>query len=107
MKERLVDGAPVDSIAACHPSGCIQTDIFTKRFDHFVNFIKPAADDPLLLIVDSHYSNTKNLDVEDKAREHSAAIVSLPPHSKNKIQPLDVGFTKSLKHIRHGKLKRG
>jgi hypothetical protein len=59
-----------------------------------------------LLIVDSHYSNTKNLDVVDKAREHSVAIASLPPHSKHKMQPLDVGFMKSLKYIMHKKLKR-
>ena len=73
----------------------------------FVHFIKPSADDPVLLLVDCHYSNTKNLDVVDKTREHSVAIVSPPPHSKHKIQPLDVGFMKSLKHIMHKKLKRG
>jgi hypothetical protein len=33
--------------------------IFTKRFDYFVPFVKPSADDPVLLIVDGHYSNTK------------------------------------------------
>jgi len=60
-----------------------------------------------MLIVDGHDSNTKNSDVEDKAKEHSVAIVSLPPHSKHKDQPLDVGFMKSLKHIGHKKLKRG
>jgi len=49
-----------------------------------------------LLIVDANYSNTKNLNV-DKAREHSVATVSLPPHSKHKMQPLDVGFLKPLK----------
>jgi len=65
------------------------------------------ADYPVLLIVDGHYSNNKNLDVVDKAREHSVVIVSLPPHSKHKIRTLDVGFMKSLKHIMHKKLKRG
>jgi len=85
-----MDGAPAGSFAACHPSGWIQTDIFTKWFDYFVHFIKPSADDPVLLIVDGHFSHTKNLDV-DKVREHSVAIVSLPPHSKHKMQPLDVG----------------
>jgi len=55
------------------------------------------ADDPVLLIVDGHYSYTKNLDVADKAREHSVAIVSLPPHSMHKMQPLDVGFMNPLK----------
>jgi hypothetical protein len=59
MKEELKDGAPAVPIAACHPSGWIQTDILTKWFDHFFHFIKPSADDPVLLIVDGHYSKTK------------------------------------------------
>jgi hypothetical protein len=59
MKEELMDGVPVGSISACHPSGWTQTDIFTKWFDHFVHFIKPLADDPVMLIVDRHYSPTK------------------------------------------------
>jgi len=78
---------------------------FTKWFDHFAHFIKPSADDPVLLIVDGHYSHTKNLDVVGKVRDHSVAIVSLPPHSKHKMQPLDAGFMKSLKRIMHKKLK--
>ena len=71
------------------------------RFDHFVHFIKVSADDPVLLIVGGHYSHTKDLDEVDKAREYSVAVVSLPPHSKHKMQPLDIGFMKSLKHIIH------
>jgi hypothetical protein len=47
-----MDGEPVGSILACHPSGWIQVDIFTKWFHHFVHFVKPSADDPVLLIVD-------------------------------------------------------
>ena len=50
-----------------------------------------------MLVVDVHYSHTKNLDVVAKAREHSVTTVSLPPHSKHKLQPLDVGFMKPLK----------
>jgi hypothetical protein len=63
----------------------------------FVYFVKLSADDPVLLIVDGHYSHTKNLDVVDKARKRSVAIVSLPLHSTHKMQPLDVGFMKPLR----------
>jgi metal-dependent hydrolase (beta-lactamase superfamily II) len=38
MKEKLMDEAQVGSISACHPSGWIQTDMFTKWFDNFVHF---------------------------------------------------------------------
>jgi hypothetical protein len=73
----------------------------------FIHFGKPSADDPVLLIVDVYYSHTKNIDVVEKTREHSVSIVSLPPHSTHKLQPLDVGFLKPQKHIMHKKLKRG
>jgi len=85
MKEKLMNGTPTCSISVCHACGWIQMDIFTKWFDNFVHFSKPSADDPALLIVDGHYSHTKNLDVVDKAREHSFSIISLPPHSKHKM----------------------
>jgi hypothetical protein len=97
MKQEPTDGAPAGSNSACHPRGWIQTDIFTKWFDHFVHFVKPSADDPVLLIVDGHYSHIKNIDVVDKAREHSFSIVSLPLYSTQKMQSFDVGFSKPLK----------
>ena len=92
MKEELMDGAPLGSVSACHPSGWIQTYIFTKWFDHFVNFVKPSSEDPVVLVLDGHYSHTKNLDMVDKARENNVHIVCLPPHSTHKMQPLNVGF---------------
>lgn len=44
MSEHLMDGAPVGSIWACHPSGWIQMNIFTQWFAHFINFAKPTED---------------------------------------------------------------
>jgi hypothetical protein len=75
------------------------TFIFSKWFDHFVHFVKPSVDDPVLLFVYGLYSHTKRLDVVDKAREHSVAIVSLPPPTQcchcqspttNTVLPLSV-----------------
>jgi hypothetical protein len=90
-------GAPRGSISACHPSGWVQADLFTEWFDLFFYFVKPSADDHILLIVVGHYSYTKNLDVLDKARERSVVIVSLPSHSTHKMKPLDVGLMEPLK----------
>lgn len=43
MKAELKDGAPPGSEFACTPSGWMQTDIFLKWFDHFVNHARPSA----------------------------------------------------------------
>ncbi|KAK9703812.1 CENP-B N-terminal DNA-binding domain [Popillia japonica] len=92
-----VDGTPSGSIAACHPSGWIQTDIFTMWFNQFLKHVKPSQDDPVLLLLDGHNSHTRNMDVIDKAREHHVSIICLPPHSSHKMQPLDVSFMFPLK----------
>ncbi|KAK9752278.1 DDE superfamily endonuclease [Popillia japonica] len=121
MQDGLMDGTPSGSIAACHPSGWIQTDIFTMWFNQFLKHVKPSQDDPVLLLLDGHNSHTRNMDVIDKeddpvlllldghnshtrnmdvidkAREHHVSIICLPPHSSHKMQPLDVSFMFPLK----------
>jgi hypothetical protein len=56
-------GTPPGSTYACRVSGRIQTDIFTQWFRHFISVTKPTVDYPVLLILDGHYSHTRNIDV--------------------------------------------
>jgi len=78
-------------------SGWIQTDMSAKWFDRFVHFESLRANDPVLLTVDDHYSHTKNLYMWCiKPGNTVFSTVSLPPHSKHKMQPLDVGTMKPL-----------
>lgn len=93
----LLRGAPPGTIYAVHPSGWIQQNLFTEWFRHFINCVKPSQDDPALLILDGHYSHTRNVDVIILARENHVSIVSLPPHSTHKMQPLDKTFMGPLK----------
>lgn len=88
----LMKGAPPGAIHACHPSGWIQTDLFTKWFKHFLNHAKPSATSPVLLILDGHASHTRNIELINLARANNVQLLSLPPHSSHKIQPLDRTF---------------
>lgn len=97
MKLELMNGTPPGSVYDCHPSGWIQSDIFTKWFLHFIGHVKPTAEDPVLLVFDGHFTHTRNIDVINIARENHVIIVCLPPHSSHKMQPLDVSFMKPLK----------
>lgn len=87
-----VPPTPPGSIGKCHPSGWIQSHLFTQWLDHFITHVKPSPEDPVVLIFDGHYTHTRNLDVINKARENNISLVCLPPHSTHKIQPLDVAF---------------
>lgn len=94
---QLMKGAPVGSVGICHPSGWVQTYIFTDWFKHFISKTKPSKEDPVLLILDGHYSHTKNIELIDLARKHYVSILSLPPHTTHKMQPLDKTYMGSLK----------
>ncbi|CAH1992695.1 unnamed protein product [Acanthoscelides obtectus] len=89
--EQLKKGAPPGT------SGWIQTEIFTKWFDHFLERTNPTKDSPVLLILDGHHTHTRNIDVVIKARENFVTILCLPPHTSHKMQPLDKTFMGALK----------
>ncbi|XP_023011872.2 uncharacterized protein [Leptinotarsa decemlineata] len=93
----LMKGAPPGAIHACHPSGWIQTDLFTKWFKHFLKYAKPSTTSPVLLVLDGHASHTRNIELIDLARANHVQLLSLPPHSSHKIQPLDRTFMGPLK----------
>lgn len=97
MKAELMNGMPPGSTYACHSSGWIQQEIFVQWITHFITNVKPTRDDPVILIVDGHYTHTRNLEVITVARENNVHIVCLPPHSTNKMQPLDVAFMSPFK----------
>ncbi|XP_021706464.1 uncharacterized protein LOC110678151 [Aedes aegypti] len=58
---------------------------------------RPTQDAPVLLILDGHSSHTRNLDMIEKARQNHVKILSIPPHTSHKLQPLDVAFMGPLK----------
>lgn len=97
MKDNLLDGAPPGSIGGCHISGWIQSELFTKWMNHFINHTKPSKEDPVVLILDGHSSHTRNVEVIDMARDNGVSIVCLPPHLSHRMQPLDRTFMKTFK----------
>ncbi|XP_039300711.1 tigger transposable element-derived protein 6-like, partial [Nilaparvata lugens] len=92
MKNELMDGAPPGAIGAANESGWITSDLFEKWFQHFISIVKPSKEDPIVLILDGHYSHSCNLNLLNLACDNGVPIVCLPPHSTSKLQPLDVSF---------------
>ncbi|KAJ4437982.1 hypothetical protein ANN_13921 [Periplaneta americana] len=92
MKEELLDGAPPGTIAICHPSGWMQSEIFVQWLKHFIQFTKPSKEEPVLLLLDGHATHVKNLEVIDLARQRGVIILYFLPHCTHRLQPLDVSF---------------
>ena len=59
VNPNLEEGAPPGTLFMYHQSGWMQTDIFTRRFEHFLWHSKPSAEEPVLLMLDGHLTHTK------------------------------------------------
>ena len=80
----------------CSDSGFVNSDLFLDWMKHFQSTVKSCPEDPVLLILDNHSSHI-SLDVVLYCRQHSIHMLSLPPHSSHKAQPLDMCFYGPLK----------
>ncbi|KAJ4432747.1 hypothetical protein ANN_21385 [Periplaneta americana] len=88
MKAKLLDAAPNGSLAVCHKSGWIQNESFVQWCRHILSNVKPTKDDPVILVLDGHYSHTRNVELLELSRVNGAHIVCLPPHCTHKMQLL-------------------
>ena len=93
---QLMDAAPPGAIAAYHKSGWMQVDIFVRWFRHFIQQSGATVENKALLILDGHATHTQNIEIIDLARANGVYIVSIPPHTSHKLQPLDVSFMRPL-----------
>ena len=96
MNSRLLYGTPPQTLGATSKSGWIDTALFNKWFDHFLQFAKPSVDDPRLLLLDGHVSH-KSLQLVESARRNGVILICFPPHTTHALQPLDCVFYGPLK----------
>jgi len=73
------------------------SEIFSHWFLHFIKQTKLTKENPVILVLDGQYSQTRNLEVINLARENHVDIICLQPHSSHKMQPLDKAFMGPLK----------
>jgi len=96
MLAALLAGAPPQSIGSKSDSGWSDASLFLDWLKLFAVFTCCSKENPHVVILDGHRSH-KTLDAVNYAREHGIHLLTLPPHSTHKLQPLDVAFFKSLK----------
>lgn len=96
MKEGLQKNGPTGAIYKCSKSGWITEELFTEWIRYFAAYTKSSKDDPVLLVLDNH-STHSNLSTYNFCRENGIVVISLPPHTSHRLQPLDVCFFGPLK----------
>lgn len=96
FSEVLLNGGPAGCIGTCTSNGWSEGDCFMKWLRHFVLHAKPTQQDKHILILDGHQSH-KTLEAVDYARENGIIMITLPPHTTHRMQPLDVSYFQSCK----------
>ena len=86
--DRFIFGAPAGTIGAATKSGWMTEESFLVFLAHFRRHAKPAADNPVLLVLDNHASHL-SVQALDFAKQCHVTILTFPPHCSHKLQPLD------------------
>ncbi|XP_072398038.1 uncharacterized protein [Diabrotica undecimpunctata] len=88
----LMDGTPPGSPAVYYETGWITQENFIEWFKKFIEFSNPGPQKPVLLILDGHSFHTKSLELLHLAGENNFILLCFPPHTRHRLQPLDVSF---------------
>ncbi|XP_053623521.1 uncharacterized protein LOC128682698 [Plodia interpunctella] len=88
FKDHFVQCGPVGSDGDANPSGWMKEENFIKYARHFVKYVKPSKEKPVLLLLDNHESHL-SIEVIDFFKNNGVTILSFPPHCSHKLQPLD------------------
>lgn len=80
---------------AASPNGWMETEIF---INYFKKTLIPAlgAERPVLVLYDGHATHV-SVDLIETALAHDITILKIPPHTSDRLQPLDLSVFRSFK----------
>ena len=88
FKEFMMHGSPEGSLGLVDSSGWMTAANFIKVMNHVITNARPSQDRQVVLIMDNHQSHL-SYEALSLAKENFVHIITLPPHTSNKTQPLD------------------
>lgn len=96
FKENMLKGAPPASKGFAHISGWSNTEIFILYMKHFIEHVRPSQEKKILIVLDNHKSHI-SIECLNLAKESGIILLTFPPHTSHKLQPLDRGVFGPLK----------
>ena len=95
-RDHFIKGAPNGSLGKARSTGWISEELFLEYIDFLAEKTRCSIDKKILVILDNHESHI-SLDVIDKSKEKGVILLTIPPHTSHKLQPLDRTCYKSFK----------
>ena len=81
-------------------------EVFSEWLEHFIKFVKLTPDSKVLLFLDGHKSQTHTFEALQRASGSVVLMISLPPHTSHRLQPLNLCFFKPLKTYCYQELEK-
>ncbi|KAI4800772.1 hypothetical protein KUCAC02_007070 [Chaenocephalus aceratus] len=89
FKDDFMIGAPPGAKGASTRTGWMNEDTWPEFLDHLTQHTQCTPDRPMLLILDNLKAHI-SLKAVEKAKSNSIVMLTLPPHTSHRMQPLDV-----------------
>ncbi|XP_069671644.1 uncharacterized protein [Periplaneta americana] len=96
MSPTLEKDGPPGEFYCCSKNDWTNEHLYLQWLEHFSKFVKCSNENPVLLLLDNHYSHM-TLEAYEFCKKHGIVVVSIPPHTSHRVQPLDVTFFGPLK----------
>lgn len=89
FKDSFISGGPPGCVGFLSKSGWMTAELFIDVLKHIKKHTNISVENPILLVMDNHCSHC-SLETVNFSKENGIVLLSLPPHTSNKLQPLDV-----------------
>lgn len=96
--DTMLNGAPLGSLGLANSpsSGWMTKELFLKVLNHIKRYTQCSSDSPILILMDNHETHC-SLETILFTRENGIVLVTFPPHTSHRLQPLDVAVYSSFK----------
>lgn len=89
MKSHFLNGAPAGATGVANKTGYMNGDLFAQSYLPFIaKQTRCSKENKVLLILDNHSSHI-SLESIEFCRSVGIVVLTLPPHTSHRMQPLD------------------
>ena len=92
----MIKGDPPGTLGLGTQSGWMNGKLFPRVLNHFIKHMGCSIENPAVVFMDNHESHFDTKVIE-MARMSGLSIITFPPHTSHKLQPLDVAVYGPLK----------
>ena len=89
FRNHFLKGGPQGCIGQANKTGWTTEEVFLVYLDHLIEHTRCFIQQKILIIMDNHESHI-SLQAIEKARKHGVVMLTIPPHTSHRLQPLDV-----------------